>query len=175
MLMWAWLATGPSAALAGKPGEAARVYILGAGDKLKVTIYGEPTLTNVYEIDGSGNISMPLIRSIPSAGKTTRELETLIAERLRPDYLVDPQVAVEVAEYRPFFILGEINKPGAYAYAPDMNGIRAVALAGGYTYRAREDYLQVIRADDPEQRQRRIAITAPIYPGDVVKVPERFF
>lgn len=153
---------------------AAPAYTLDSGDRLRVVVFRHEDLSGEFEVDGTGNFAMPLIGEVDAAGLTTRQLESRIAERLRDGYLVDPQVSIEVLNYRPFFILGEVNRPGQYPYASGMSVINAVALAGGFTFRARENAISVQRGGSgaPE-----VVVTpdTPILPGDIIRVPERFF
>jgi polysaccharide biosynthesis/export protein len=162
----------PAAApVAFDPGE----YRLGSGDTLRVTVFGEQQLSGEFRVDGSGKIAMPLIGEVSAADRTTREVEQEIAGRLSQGYVRDPKVGVEVSTHRPFFILGEVRTPGQYAYVSGMTALSAVAVAGGFTYRAQEDYVLVTRASDPSRKPRRLPVTAPILPDDVVRVPERYF
>lgn len=177
-----WVVIGALVALAswliGIGGAAAAVddhYRLGPGDKVKVIVFGHEDLSGQAEVDGSGMISLPLIRNIPVQGITVRELEEEIANRLRPEYLLNPKVSVEVLTYRPFYIYGEVNKPGSYPYVNNMTVINAVALAGGYTYRARQSRVRIIRANDPKKSATDAGPDTPVFPGDVIEVPERYF
>ena len=150
-------------------------YLLGHGDRMSVTIFGQPELSGEHVVDGAGNISMPLIGAVAAGGRTASELETRIAELLQPDYLNDPQVSVQVLGYRPFYILGEVRRPGSYPYVDGMVITNAIALAGGFTYRAREDTFFITRNIDPERHRRLADRNAPVLPGDVVTVRERYF
>ena len=114
-------------------------YHLDAGDRLRVVVYGQEGLTNTYAIDAGGSITMPLIGSVPARGRTTARLATEIAAKLRKGFIREPSVAVEVEAYRPFFILGEVAAPGQYPYVPNMTVESAVAIAGGFSPRARRD------------------------------------
>lgn len=150
-------------------------YRLGSGDKVKVVVFGHEDLSGQAEVDGTGTVSLPLIRNIPALGLTARELEEEIANRLKPEYLLNPKVSVEVLTYRPFYIYGEVNKPGSYPYVNGMTVINAVALAGGYTYRARQSKVHITRANDPNKRSTDASPDTPVFPGDVIEVPERYF
>jgi len=161
----------PEPAEASQPVE----YRLGAGDTVRVIVFGEQQLTGEYRVDGSGSISMPLIGEIPAKGKTTRELEQAIAGKLSQGYIRDARVSAEVTSFRPFFILGEVNAPGQYPYVNSMTAVTAVAMAGGYTYRAQQDYVLITRGNDPEKKLYRAPVTTPIRPDDVIRIPERFF
>ncbi len=154
---------------------AAPAYKLGSGDQLRVTVFGHKDLSGEFQIDGQGNISLPLVGKIRAGNMTTRQLETSIARRLRPDYLKNPRVSVDVLNYRPFYIVGEVKKPGSYAYVAGMKIINAVALAGGFTYRARTEDLLIKRAKDPKATWQKASPETVVLPGDVVKVKERWF
>lgn len=150
-------------------------YRLGPGDKVQVTVYGQDELTGEHVVDSAGNISMALIGSIPAAGESARTLEERIADGLSPEYLQDPKVSVQVFGYRPVYVVGEVKSPGSYPYVDGMVVMNAVALAGGLTYRAREDEFLITRSADPERLKRQATPDSPVQPGDVVTVKERFF
>lgn len=150
-------------------------YKLGPGDKIRVTVFGHEDLSGEFEVDGSGNVSLPLVRNVKAEGRTARQLEQSIAERLSPDYLVNPRVSVEVLNYRPFYIYGEVTKPGSYPYVNGMTVVNAVAMAGGFTYRARQSTVHIIRASDPSRKPVDATRDTPVLPGDVIEVPERYF
>jgi protein involved in polysaccharide export with SLBB domain len=150
-------------------------YLLAAGDRVKVVVFGHPDLSGDYEVDSEGRLSLPLIKSFPAAGLTLEEIENAIADKLSPDYLKNPRVGVVVLEYRPFYILGEVKSPGSYPYSSNMTVIASVALAGGYTYRAKKNKVTIIRANDPEHQKTPVDDNTPVMPGDVIEVPERFF
>ena len=150
-------------------------YRLGNGDQVQVTVYSQPELTGEHVVDGAGNISMPLIGTVSAGGGTAAELEGNIVGKLKPQYLNDPKVSVQVLNYRPFYIVGEVKNPGSYPYVDGMVVMNAVALAGGFTYRAREDEFYVTRNVDPDRHRRVAGLNAPVMPGDVVMVRERYF
>jgi len=150
-------------------------YRLGAGDALRVIVFGEEQLSGEFRVDGSGKVAMPLIGEVQAKDRTTRELEADIANRLSQGYVRDARVNVEVMNHRPFFILGEVRNPGQYPFVNGMTALSAVAMAGGYTYRAKEDYVLITRGNDPQKQLRRAPITTPVMPDDVVRVPERYF
>jgi len=163
------------AALCADEPESAAAYRLSTGDKLRVTVYGHDDLSGEFEIDATGQISLPLIGDIRAAGETANGLETVIIGALQPDYLKNPRVSAELLNYRPFYIFGEVNSPGGYPYASGMTVISAVAVAGGFTYRARKTRIRIIRGTDDDQVELEVADDTPIQPGDVIEVPERFF
>src|SRR5690606_40796847 len=109
-------------------------YRLGPQDKIQVTVFNEPDLSGEFELDGEGRVALPLIGDVTVGGMTVRNAEQTIAAELYPDYLQNPKVSIQVTNYRPFYILGEVKEPGGYPYANDMTVIQAVALAGGFTY-----------------------------------------
>lgn len=150
-------------------------YRLGAGDKVRVTVYNEDTMSGEYEVDGSGTLSLQLIGSVRVVGMSIPEVTTLIADRLKQGYLQNPSVAIEVLNYRPFYVLGEVKEPGKYPYVSGMTVLNAIALAGGYTYRGKKTYVQVIRAGDASKTERRVAPNDIVMPGDIIRVPERIF
>lgn len=155
--------------------EAGSNYQLSTGDKIRITVYGHADLSGDFEIDGAGRLSLPLIRTVEAAGLTARELEAGITARLKPDYLRDPQVSIEILSYRPIYVIGEVQAPGSYPYASGMTAINAVALAGGYTYRARKNTVRIIRGANEQQQKISADPDTVIMPGDVIEVPERFF
>jgi polysaccharide export outer membrane protein len=150
-------------------------YRLDAGDKLRVVIYGQEGLTNTYAIDAGGAITMPLIGSVPARGLTPAELASAITRRLRGGYIRDPSVAVEIEAYRPFFILGEVAAPGQYPYVPNMSVESAVAIAGGFSPRARRDRVTVTHTDASGSSRYVVPLGTPLGPGDTVFVHERWF
>lgn len=150
-------------------------YRLGPGDKVQVTVFGQEELTGEHVVDSAGNISMALIGAVPAAGESAATLEKRITDGLSPEYLNDPKVSVQVFGYRPVYIVGEVKNPGSYPYVDGMVIMNAVALAGGLTYRARDDEFLVTRNADPERVPREATPNSPVQPGDVVTVKERFF
>jgi polysaccharide biosynthesis/export protein len=150
-------------------------YRLDAGDKLRVVVYGQEGLTNTYAIDAGGAITMPLIGSVPARGRTPAELASAITARLRGGYIRDPSVAVEIEAYRPFFILGEVAAPGQYPYVPNMSVESAVAIAGGFSPRAKRDYVTLTHTDTSGSSRYVVPLGTPIRPGDTVFVSERWF
>lgn len=150
-------------------------YHLDAGDKLRVVVYGQEGLTNSYAIDAGGSITMPLIGSVPARGRTTAGLAAAISAKLRAGFIRDPSVAVEIEAYRPFFILGEVAAPGQYPYVPNMTVESAVAIAGGFSPRARRDSVTVTHTDASGTARFIVPPGSPVRPGDTVLVSERWF
>jgi polysaccharide export outer membrane protein len=150
-------------------------YHLDAGDRLRVVVYGQEGLTNTYAIDAGGSITMPLIGSVPARGRTPAGLAAEIAGRLRKGFIRDPSVAVEIEAYRPFFILGEVAAPGQYPYVPNMTVESAVAIAGGFSPRAKRDSVTLTHTDASGTGRFVVPPGTPISPGDTVLVGERWF
>jgi polysaccharide export outer membrane protein len=150
-------------------------YRFGPGDKLRVTVYGEDDLSGEFQIDGAGFIRLPLIGQMKAAGSTAHELETQVAQTLDDGYLADARVAIEVTTYRPFYIIGQISKPGEYPYVSNMSALNAVALAGGFTEKAVETTLYVRHEGETEEHEITVNEMTRIEPGDVLRVPETTF
>ena len=150
-------------------------YILDTGDKLRVFIYGQPNLSRLYTVDQIGNISVPLIGSVRARGRTTVDLEHAIASRLGREFVKDPQVTVDVAQNRPFFILGEVRLPGQYPFVSGMTIEQAVAIGGGYTERASKRSYRITRKLGALVDQIEAPADYTLCPGDTVFVYERFF
>ena len=150
-------------------------YHLDAGDRLRVVVYGQEGLTNTYSISAGGTITMPLIGPVPARGRTPQGLAADIGARLRNGYIREPSVAVEVEAYRPFFILGEVQAPGQYPYVPNMTAESAVAIAGGFSPRARKDRVTLTHTDASGASRTTVPPGTPISPGDTVLVGERWF
>ncbi len=150
-------------------------YHLDAGDRLRVVVYGQEGLTNTYAIDAGGSITMPLIGAVPARGRTPARLAADIAAKLRNGFIREPSVAVEVEAYRPFFILGEVAAPGQYPYVPNMSVESAVAIAGGFSPRARRDRVTLTHTDASGSMRTVVPLGTAISPGDTVLVGERWF
>ncbi|HTW36533.1 MAG TPA: polysaccharide biosynthesis/export family protein [Rhizomicrobium sp.] len=150
-------------------------YRFGPGDKLRVTVYGEDDLSGEFQIDGAGYIRLPLIGQIKASGATAHELETEVAQTLDDGYLTDARVAIEVTTYRPFYIIGQVSKPGEYPYVSNMSALNAVALAGGFTEKAMDSTIYVRHEGEVDEREITMNELVRIEPGDVVRVPETTF
>ena len=147
-------------------------YELGPSDLVQVNVFRQEDLSGRFRLDGDGDLALPLAGEISAGHLTTRELEQTIAARLREGgYLRDPQVSIQVLTYRPFYIVGEIRRPGEYEYRNGITLTNAAALAGGYTYRARASAATIERG----ACTMRTRPDTPVLPGDVIRVPERFF
>jgi polysaccharide biosynthesis/export protein len=150
-------------------------YRLDAGDRLRVVVYGQEGLTNTYAIDAGGSITLPLIGSVPARGRTPAGLASEISARLRNGFIREPSVAVEIEAYRPFFILGEVAAPGQYPYVPNMSVESAVAIAGGFSPRARRDRVTLTHTDNSGSMRIVVPLGTALSPGDTVLVGERWF
>lgn len=146
-------------------------YSLGPGDKVSIKVLASDDITGNYAVGDNGTISIPLIGEVKAAGLSRAGLEKEIASKLAEGYLTNPKVSVAVLTYRPFFVLGEVARPGGYPYVSGMRVLNAVALAGGYTYRANENYVIVTRNGE----NRKATPATAIQPDDIIRVPERFF
>jgi polysaccharide export outer membrane protein len=152
-----------------------QAYRLGSGDKLRIIVFGEDDLGGQYDVDGTGFVRLPLIGPMQAAGLTAHEFENAVKAKLEQGFLKNARVNVEVTNYRPFYILGEVNKPGEYPYVNDMSVLNAVALAGGYTYRADDSEVYIRRNGRSEEESLPADQTTLVNPGDIVRVAERFF
>jgi polysaccharide export outer membrane protein len=153
----------------------AQPYTLASGDRLRVIVFGQDALSNSYSVDGSGQISMPLVGLVPAQGKSTHDLERAIEQRLRAGFLREPKVSVEVEAFRPFFVLGEVTAAGQYPFVGGMTAQTAVAIAGGFGPRAARERVDVTRIVDGYPVSRSVDLSQPLHPGDTVTVRERFF
>ena len=145
------------------------------GDKIRINVFGENNLSGDYEIDQSGQISLPLAGTIEAVGLTQSELEQALAKKFRSEYLKNPKVTVTIATLRPFYMMGEVTKPGEYPYKSGLNVLTAMAIAGGPTYRASRSTVQIQRRGESSMRDYPLSASVPILPGDVITVPERYF
>lgn len=171
---------GPVAGSLRRPGPAQLVtgsapYTLGSGDRLRVTVFGQENLSRIYPVDAGGYISMPLIGGVQAEGATTFQLEDRIASALKRKYVKDPKVTVEVETHRPFFILGEVRNGGQYPYVAGMTVREAVAIAGGFTARARKSKIQLTRQVNGTTVSQTVPPSWKVRPGDTITVKERFF
>jgi polysaccharide export outer membrane protein len=165
---------GATAAAAGAaPIEDISGYKLGPGDALRVTVFRHEDLSGEFSLDGEGYFALPLVGEILAGGRTARQVESEVEVALKSGgYLVDPQVSIEVLNYRPFYIIGEVNNPGSFAYVSGMTVINAVALAGGYTYRADQDDIIISRGGSNGPRIEALPDTE-VLPGDIIEVRRR--
>lgn len=150
-------------------------YRLGAGDRLRLQVFGREELSQDYLVSDSGTITVPLIGSVVAEGRTLPELEEQIAAQLRDGIVVSPNVTAEMIDYRPFYILGETKSPGQYPFVPRMTVLTAVSMSGGFTFRAERDQVSITRMVDGQMAEFRADPLDYVEPGDVVNVHERFF
>jgi polysaccharide export outer membrane protein len=152
-------------------------YKLDAGDKIKINIFNQPDLSGEFQLDGEGKIYLPLIGRVDASGLTAAELEKVLVDRFKPDYLVNPRIFIQVGmgNLKPYYLMGEVSGTGAFPYVAGMTYLTAIANAGGFSYRAKQDYVYVIRADDPEQKELKLSVEEKVQPGDIIRVAERLF
>jgi polysaccharide biosynthesis/export protein len=150
-------------------------YLLDTGDKLRIFVYGQPSLSRLYTVDHAGQISVPLIGHVHARGTTTRSLEGSIKARLGVQYVKDPHVTVDIAQNRPFFILGEVRSAGQYPYVSGMTVQSAIAIAGGFSERANERVVQITRRINGVIEKMDVPVDYVLLPGDTIQVPERWF
>jgi polysaccharide export outer membrane protein len=150
-------------------------YRLDAGDRIRVTVFEQESLTNTYAVDQSGHIAFPLVGSVPARGLTAQQMEAALAQKLRAGFLRDPDVSVEIDRYRPVFVMGEVGASGQYSYVPGMTVQKAIAAAGGFSPRASQDSVDVTRQVNGEVMTGRVATSDPLLPGDTIYVRERLF
>lgn len=155
--------------------DASEPYTLAGGDRLRIIVFGQDSLSNSYAVDGAGRIAMPLIGTLDAQGRTTLQLARQIEDRLRGGYLREPRVSVEVEQYRPFFVLGEVNASGQFPYVNNMSVQNAVAIAGGYAPRANRNYAELSRATPEGIVTVAVPVTALVKPGDTIVIKERYF
>lgn len=178
-LLLALAVTLPEAALAqARPTVSAApsgTYTLGPNDRIRLKVYGEADISGEYEIDSSGFASIPLAGRIKAAGLTTGQLERTITAALAKGIVRDPRVNIEMAQYRPYYILGEVKKSGEYPYRLGITILDAVASAGGFTYRANENKVFLRRAGGSVEEVYPLDAPIKVFPGDNIRIPERYF
>ncbi|TCQ03029.1 polysaccharide biosynthesis/export family protein [Sphingomonas sp. PP-CC-3A-396] len=170
-------ATTPSAMSATTPTSAmdASDYTLGVADKVRITVFNEPSMTGEYPVNANGKVSMPLIGEVQAAGSTAGALRVNIERMLADGYLINPRVGIDVLTFRPFYILGEVTKPGEYPSTAGLSVMNAVATAQGFTYRANKKYVYVKRSGSSKEQKIKLTSDVMIMPGDTIRVGERFF
>ena len=165
-----------SVADAASPSLGLSSYRLSAGDVITVRVLGEEDLSKEKQrLTDAGTISMPALGELRVMGKTTGEVERLVADGLRGRYLVNPRVSVTMDEYRPFYINGMVEKPGGYPFQPGLTVRKAAALAGGFRERASLRKIFIIRESDASNEPIRAELDGEVLPGDIVTVEESFF
>ncbi len=150
-------------------------YQLASGDRVRVIVFGQDSLSNSFSVDGAGAIAVPLIGEVRAQGLTTSQLARLIEARLKQGYVREPRASVEVEAFRPFFVMGEVNLGGQYPFINGMTVQNAVAVAGGFTSRAAEDSVNITRNVGGSPTTFVEPLTFPVRPGDTITVRERFF
>lgn len=177
-------------------------YRLGTGDKLRVTVFGQPDMSGEFAVDAAGQVTVPLVGAVDAARLTVSELTKAITDRLAKDFLVDPKVSVDVLNYRPFYVLGEVKSPGSYAYVVGINVRQAIAIAGGFNRRAKTSAVTLYRDGRTGQKGATLTevdrqligerfgqrqahqlveeefeadLDAPVLPGDTIDVDRRLF
>lgn len=156
-------------------GQIEAAYKLGAGDQVRVIVFGEEDLSGEFAVDASGDVSLPLIGQVLARGLTLRAFEAVIEKKLSDGYLKKPRVNAEVVSFRPFYIIGQVNKSGEYPYVAGMSLIKAIAMAEGFTYRANQKKIRVTRARTGAKITVSVGDHILIFPEDVIEVPERYF
>lgn len=150
-------------------------YVLAPGDQLAIAVFGEPDLSMEFTLGDEGVVNYPFLGEVRIAGLTVAQLQTRIADGLRGDYLIKPEVTVSMKQYRPFFLNGEVNRPGGYPYQPGLTLEKAIALAGGLSPRAARNKISAKRGSDAEGQNIPIRMSDPVFAGDVITVPQSFF
>ncbi len=150
-------------------------YMLGSGDEIKVTVYGELELSGPFVVDGQGSISMSLIGQVEVVNLSLTEMSRVLETKLKDGWLKDPKVTAELVKGRPYYILGEVNRPGEYPFVSGLTMMNAIASAGDFTYRADRGRILVKSADSPNEREVVLTPTTTVRPGDTIRIRERFF
>jgi polysaccharide export outer membrane protein len=150
-------------------------YRISPGDKLNIIVFGQEDVSGEFQVDGTGNITMPLLGQMAAAGRSVTQLQSEITAALDKDYIVNPRVSIEVLNYRPFYILGQVNSPGSYPYVSGLDVRQAIAIAGGFTRRARTSLVTVIRETANGSVEIEAKPDAPVLPGDTIEVDRRLF
>ena len=163
-----------AASVQAKPSDLSE-YVLGSGDEIKISVYDEEDLTVEVRLNDAGTVAYPFLGQLRLKGKTVGQLQELIDLGLRGDYLINPRVSVSIVEYRPFFINGEVEKPGGFPFQPGLTVSRAVSLAEGFTERASKTNIILVHDGDASQEEISVSLNSPVQPGDVITVRQRFF
>jgi polysaccharide export outer membrane protein len=159
----------------GSKPELARIYRLGVGDRLKVSVYGEPELSGTFEVSGTGVVALPLVGDVVAKGRPIVDFRKAVAARLKQGYLKNPHVTVEVVNYRPIYVHGEVRTGGEYAYRNGLKIRDAIAVAGGYSSRASLGYVLITREGRVDEARVSLPSDLDVMPGDNIRVPERWF
>jgi polysaccharide export outer membrane protein len=150
-------------------------YTLDAGDRVRIIVFGQQNLSNVYTVSATGTVSVPLIGQVRARGLTAAEVARQVARRLRDQYIKDPKVTAEVVTYRPFYILGEVTTPGQYPFANGLTVENAATIAEGYTPRAKKRFVRLTRGFDGVKSTVMVPTDYPVQPGDTIYVLQRLF
>jgi protein involved in polysaccharide export with SLBB domain len=165
----------PGAVAAAARADAGADYVLGPGDKVRVIVFGEEGLSGEFVVGGAGKVSFPLIGDVSASGLPVQAFQAALENGLKQGYLKAPRVSVEVLTYRPYYILGEVNKPGEYPYSNGLNVLNSIATAGGFTYRAQTKRVFIRRANESAERPYTLKSDVHVSPGDTIRIAERFF
>lgn len=166
----------PGTGLPPLPAYNGATYVLGVGDQIRLLTFGVDALSGTFRVNDSGDVELPLVGSFRAVDRSTRDLRDALVRELESRRLLQsPSVSIEVVEYRPIFVLGEVNRPGQFPYQPGMKMLTAVAVAGGFTYRAVEGHVQALRTIGTTTVTGRAGLDAFVAPGDVITVLERYF
>lgn len=149
-------------------------YPLGVADKVRIIVFDEPSLSGEFIVNANGSLSMPLIGDVRAIGLTATEIAAIIKRKLMDGYVLQPRVSIDILTFRPFYILGEVNKPGEYPYSSGLTIDGAVATAQGYTYRADKRKVFIKHAGEAQSVKARIAPDLKVRPGDTIRVGERY-
>jgi polysaccharide export outer membrane protein len=164
-------AAAPTPSAAVESGE----YVLDAGDRVRLSLYGDDSFKGEFAVSDNGTVSLPLIGTQPAAGMSVNAFRAAVEAKLADGYYRDPRLSAEVINFRPFYIMGEVKKPGQYPYVTGMTLGQAVAIAEGYTLAARKGTIAIRRAKSQEELKVSANPAMPIGPGDTVRVLERIF
>jgi polysaccharide export outer membrane protein len=155
--------------------EAAQTYRLSAGDKVHIAVFNEDNLSGDFVVGPDGRVALPLAGPVQAAGLTLPQFQQAVTARLKDGVVLNPSVAVTASDLRPYYILGEVNKPGRYSYTPELTVMNAVATAEGFTYRADKDTVYVRHAADSGEREEPLTATTAVLPGDTIRISQRYF
>jgi protein involved in polysaccharide export with SLBB domain len=150
-------------------------YKLGVADKVRVIVYNEANLSGEFSVGANGKLSLPLIGEVDALDRTTEDVQKEVQARLADGYLVSPNVSMEILSFRPYYILGEVNKPGEYPFSVDLTVLKAVATAQGFSYRADKKRVFIKRQGETQEYEVPLSASTPVHPGDTIRVAERFF
>jgi protein involved in polysaccharide export with SLBB domain len=174
----AWAQPVSQAAIAAPDAPPAAVqsdYQLGAADKVRIIVFNEPSLSGEFFVNTAGALSLPLIGDVTARGKTLNQVAQAITDQLKGRYVLQPRVSIDVLTFRPFYILGEVNKAGEYPYSTGLTVDAAVALAGGFTYRANRKKVFVRHINDDQPERVELSPDLKVMPGDTIRIGERYW